>query len=85
LWSSGSEVPVPVQQVALIAGSGKHRLGSPDMPEAERRQAIAATLVQREGRPENIAQAVLYLIDNDFVTGDCLRVDGGRTIYARGN
>lgn len=56
----------------------------PDLPEAERREAIEATLVQREGKPENIAQAVLYLVDNDFVTGDCLRVDGGRTVYARG-
>jgi pteridine reductase len=54
----------------------------PDLPEEERRQAIAATLVKREGRPENIAQAVLFLIDNDFVTGVCLPVDGGRTIFA---
>src|SRR5437867_23244 len=52
-----------------------------DLPEAERRRAIAATLVQREGRPENIAQAVLAIIDNDFITGVCLPVDGGRTIY----
>lgn len=55
---------------------------SPDLPEAERRQAIAATLVQREGRPENVAQAVLSFLDNDFVTGVCLPVDGGRTIFA---
>jgi pteridine reductase len=54
----------------------------PDLPEAERNQAINATLVKREGRPENIAQAVLFLIDNDFVTGVCLPVDGGRTIFA---
>lgn len=54
----------------------------PDLPEAERRQAIQATLVKREGRPENICQAVLFLVDNDFVTGVCLPVDGGRTIYA---
>jgi pteridine reductase len=54
----------------------------PDLPEAERRQAINATLVKREGRPENIAQAVLFLVDNDFVTGACIPVDGGRTIYA---
>jgi pteridine reductase len=56
----------------------------PDLPEAERREAIDATLVRREGRPENVAQAVLYLIDNDFVTGDCMHVDGGRSVYARG-
>lgn len=55
-----------------------------DLPEAERAEAIAATLVQREGRPENIVQAVLFLIDNDFVTGVSLPVDGGRTIYAGG-
>jgi pteridine reductase len=53
----------------------------PDLPEAERKQAIDATLVKREGRPENIAQAALALIDNDFITGVCLPVDGGRTIY----
>jgi pteridine reductase len=53
-----------------------------DLPEAERKQAINATLVKHEGRPENVAQAVLFLVDNDFVTGACLPVDGGRTIYA---
>ena len=35
-----------------------------------------------EGRPENIAQAVLFFIDNDFVTGVTLPVDGGRTVFA---
>jgi pteridine reductase len=54
----------------------------PDLPEAERRQAINATLLKREGSPKNIAQAVLSLIDNDFVTGVCMPVDGGRTVYA---
>ncbi|HEV8062091.1 MAG TPA: SDR family oxidoreductase [Gemmataceae bacterium] len=54
----------------------------PDLPEAERRQSIDATLVKREGRPENITQAVAFLLDNDFVTGICLPVDGGRTIFA---
>jgi pteridine reductase len=54
----------------------------PDLPEAERSAAIAATLVQREGHPRNIAQAVLHFIDNDFITGACLPVDGGRTIFA---
>jgi pteridine reductase len=54
----------------------------PDLPEAERRQALEATLVKHEGRPENIAQAVLFFLDNDFVTGVCLPVDGGRTVFA---
>jgi len=54
----------------------------PDLPANEREQAINATLVKREGRPENVVQAVLHFIDNDFVTGACLPVDGGRTIYS---
>jgi pteridine reductase len=56
----------------------------PDLPAEERRQAVDATLVKREGRPENVVQAVLFLIDDDFVTGACLPVDGGRSIYAGG-
>jgi pteridine reductase len=56
-----------------------------DLPEAERKRAVEATLVQHEGTPENVVQAVLYLIDNDFVAGDSITVDGGRSIYARGN
>ncbi len=47
----------------------------------EREQVVRATLVKREGRPENIVQAVLHFIDNDFITGVCLPVDGGRTLY----
>lgn len=54
----------------------------PDLPAAQRQQAIDATLVKHEGRAENVAQAVLFFLDNDFVTGVCMPVDGGRTIFA---
>ena len=50
------------------------------MTEAERRRAIAGTLLDRAGRPENVSSAVAFLLENDFVTGVCLPVDGGRTI-----
>lgn len=52
----------------------------PDLPAAERQQAIDSTLVQRAGTPQNVAHAVLFFTENDFVTGVCLPVDGGRTI-----
>jgi pteridine reductase len=55
-----------------------------DLPEAERKEAIDATLVRREGKPENVARAVLALVENDFITGACLPVDGGRTVWAGG-
>lgn len=34
--------------------------------------------VQRTGSPADVAQAMLYLLDADFVTGEIIRVDGGR-------
>ncbi|HEV3025139.1 MAG TPA: SDR family oxidoreductase, partial [Pirellulales bacterium] len=52
------------------------------LSDQERKAAIGATLVKREGSPHNVADAVLFLLRNDFVTGVCLPVDGGRSIYA---
>jgi len=42
--------------------------------------AVAATLVKRPGSPRHVADAAVFLIENDYVTGVCLPVDGGRTI-----
>ncbi|HEY5314297.1 MAG TPA: SDR family oxidoreductase [Pirellulales bacterium] len=57
-------------------------LFQPDTPVAERLEAIAETLAQREGHPSNVADAVILLLENEFITGACLPVDGGRTIFA---
>jgi pteridine reductase len=54
----------------------------PDLPAEDRRHAIESTLVKREGTPAHVADAVLFLLRNDFVTGVCLPVDGGRSVYA---
>lgn len=54
----------------------------PELTDAERQEAIAGTLVKHEGSPRNVAQAVLAFWDNDFITGTCLPVDGGRTIFS---
>jgi pteridine reductase len=51
-----------------------------NLSEAERQRAISGTLLGRPGRPENVAHAVAFLLENDFITGVCLPVDGGRTI-----
>lgn len=45
-----------------------------------RERAVAGTLLQRAGRPENVAEAAVFLAENDFITSVCLPVDGGRTI-----
>jgi NAD(P)-dependent dehydrogenase (short-subunit alcohol dehydrogenase family) len=51
-----------------------------DMDPAARAAALAGTLVGREGTPDHVAHAVLFLVENEFVTGVCLPVDGGRSI-----
>jgi pteridine reductase len=51
-----------------------------DLSQPEVQGAVAGTLLKRAGRPENVAQAVVFLIENDYVTGVCLPVDAGRTI-----
>ena len=52
-----------------------------EMSHDERQKVIGATLAQREGSPRDVAQAVLFLLQNTFITGVCLPVDGGRSIY----
>ena len=53
-----------------------------ELSESERAQLIESTLVKRPGTPDDMAGAVLFLIENSFVTGVCLSVDGGRSIFA---
>lgn len=49
----------------------------------EARQAVVnKTLLARTGRPEDIAEAVLYLSRAGYVTGQVLAVDGGRSLYS---
>jgi pteridine reductase len=48
-------------------------------PEQEERRA-AETLLGRVGSPEDVAAAVLYLADAEFVTGASVVVDGGRLL-----
>ena len=54
----------------------------PELTEQEKADAVRGTLVKREGSPRHVALAVLSFLDNEFLTGVCLPVDGGRTVYA---
>lgn len=50
-----------------------------DGHEAERRKVIARTALKRRGEPEDVAAAVVFLVrDAPYVSGEVLRVDGGR-------
>ena len=48
------------------------------MSEAANREVLEATPLGRWGGAEEIAKAVGFFIDSDFVTGEIVRVDGGR-------
>jgi len=56
-------------------------LPPPDLSARENRDVKNATPLGRWGGPEEIAKAVLFLIETDFITGECIRVDGGRHLY----
>jgi pteridine reductase len=41
-----------------------------------------SSLLQKHGQPEHVATAARFLAEHEFITGVCLPVDGGRTIWA---
>ena len=49
---------------------------------AERARIVATTPLARTGSPEDIGLAVLFLCTAQFVTGQVLAVDGGRSIHS---
>ena len=51
-----------------------------DWDEATRRRFAESTPLKRLGSAQDVANAVLYLLENDYVTGETLVVDGGRRI-----
>jgi NAD(P)-dependent dehydrogenase (short-subunit alcohol dehydrogenase family) len=53
-------------------------LPPPDLTELDAAEIARTTPLQRWGGGEEIATAVKFLIQTNFVTGECLRVDGGR-------
>lgn len=53
-----------------------------DTTSAQQAELVDSTLVKRANCPESVAEAVLFLIHNQFVTGTSIPIDGGRTIFA---
>ena len=52
----------------------------PDMGDDERRRVAEATPLQRWGGEEEVARAVMMLVTTQFITGETVRVDGGRHV-----
>jgi NAD(P)-dependent dehydrogenase (short-subunit alcohol dehydrogenase family) len=56
-------------------------LAPPGTTEEESKEVAAATPLGRWGGEAEIVKAVCFLLESDFVTGDAIRVDGGRHIH----
>ncbi len=74
-----AKVLAPEVQVNAIAPGPI--LFPPGTSAKEKEKAVRRTLLKRCGSPEDIAQAVLFLVcGTDFVTGAMIPVDGGRLL-----
>lgn len=80
-WARLGAPTIRVNELMLGLIDTRHGPGTrgwPLLSEAQREQLMRHTPLRRTGRPEEVAQAVLFLVrDADFVTGAVLRVDGG--------
>ena len=55
-------------------------MAPPGTSEEESKAVEAATPLGRWGGPDAIVRAVMFLVETDFVTGETIRVDGGRHV-----
>lgn len=55
-------------------------LPPPELDEEERRAVERSTPLGRWGGEDEIVKAVLALVESDFITGETIRVDGGRHV-----
>lgn len=52
----------------------------PHYDDATNQRVARRTLLKRWGSGDHVAQAVLFLVENDYVTGEVIRVDGGESL-----
>lgn len=55
-------------------------LAPPEMSQDESDAVVKSTPLGRWGGEEEIAKAVMFLVESNFVTGETIRVDGGRHV-----
>lgn len=53
-----------------------------DASDEERQQLIDSTLLKNGNCPETVAHAVKFLVENEFITGTCIPIDGGRHMFS---
>ena len=55
-----------------------------EFTDEERRRIAEGTVLKRLGAPSDVADAVLFLIRSDYITGETILVDGGKMLLSGG-
>ncbi len=66
---------------AVAPGAIAWPQGKATLTAASKAKIIEETALKRSGSPDDIARAVLFLLQAEYITGQTLRVDGGRHLY----
>ncbi len=51
-----------------------------DFDESQKQRQLSLIPVKRIGEPQEVAKAIIFLLENDYITGQVLNIDGGRCI-----
>jgi NAD(P)-dependent dehydrogenase (short-subunit alcohol dehydrogenase family) len=78
--TEGLALELAADQVLVNAIAPGPILAPPDMSKAESDAVVKSTPLGRWGGEEEIAKAVMFLVESEFVTGETIRVDGGRHV-----
>lgn len=78
--TEGLALELAADQILVNAIAPGPILAPPNMSEAESAAVVKSTPLGRWGGEAEIAKAVMFLVESDFVTGETIRVDGGRHV-----
>jgi NAD(P)-dependent dehydrogenase (short-subunit alcohol dehydrogenase family) len=78
--TEGLALELAADQILVNAIAPGPILAPPDMSEKASQSVVRNTPLGRWGGEDEIAKAVMFLVQSDFVTGETIRVDGGRHV-----
>lgn len=78
--TEGLALELAADQILVNAIAPGPILAPPDMTKEESDAVVKSTPLGRWGGEAEIAKAVMFLVESDFVTGETIRVDGGRHV-----
>ena len=78
--TEGLALELAPDQILVNAIAPGPILAPPDMSKEEADAVVKSTPLGRWGGEDEIAKTVLFLVESEFVTGETIRVDGGRHV-----